>query len=426
MIVAPARALALFRLCTCLAWLLVVDLRVSMQVSVYPRELLIPPGVWRLWIDAVPFSPRVVLGAYALFLAGMTLAITGVRARAGLAIVLIAGGYLVTLPQLFGKISHYNHVLWLTLLLVCSPCADALTLRRRAVEPSPSAAYGLPLQIASVLIGLCYFFPGAWKLVTCGVAWADGHTLRTILWEKWAELGGFAAPLPIDESLFLCRALSAGTIVFELAFLPMLFAGRRARCVLVIAGVLFHAGALAFMRIDFTHLVLGYVAVLPWWPKSIADARVRPEHRRSVIAVSIVGAAIIAGTIRDGVCRGQNWPLGLYPTFEAHPRDHRAVLVARVTMADGTARELTEDMLGDHTLPERARGLCAVILQSDVPEREVRCRALWRVWVGLDSALANAAHVRWIRRIEPLHPDAPGAPPDEVLCEHAGSNTEVR
>src|SRR5262249_50715778 len=102
--------------------------------------------------------------------------------------------YALGIPQLYGKVDHYHHLVWLALLLAASPCADALSLDARGrLTPPRSVRYGFPLRVAWLLIGACYLFPGLAKLGEWRI-WLAPHNLRGLLWVQQLAAGGGINP----------------------------------------------------------------------------------------------------------------------------------------------------------------------------------------------------------------------------------------
>jgi hypothetical protein len=91
-----------------------------------------------------------------------------------------------------------------------------------------------------------------------GFAWADGATLQYYLLER-----GFPSSLWVASSLPLCRVLSWGALLFELAFPVVIFA-RRLRLPLLVAGVLFHVGNYVLLDLAFWPVPATYLLVMPW------------------------------------------------------------------------------------------------------------------------------------------------------------------
>jgi hypothetical protein len=307
-----------------------------------PSALRVPPEGWRA-LGGIPFAPPLVVALLeAAFVVACALAAAGLFTRASTLVAAALGLYLLGLPQSFGKLNHYHHLIWFAVLLAASPCGDAFSLdrrwRRRAeTSPAPGTAYGLPVRIGWILIGLLYLFPGAWKLLVQPAGWLSGEHLVGHLHAKWHELGGFRPPLPIDRWPLACLALSIFTLVFELGFLPLVLF-RRTRALAVGAGLLFHGGTWLAMRISFLPLLACYVVFVPWSallrrlrapaPSGVAEPAVSEISSRSPKAPAVVGTILIAGAATAGVLGFDGWPFAVYPRFHYRPPEVVATLRA--------------------------------------------------------------------------------------------------
>ena len=255
----------------------------------------------------------------------------GASASTALVAALLAV-YVLGIPQLYGKVDHYHHLVWLALLLACSPCADQLAVdaRRRSVPPA-SPRYGFPLRMAWLLIGFCYLFPGLAKLGEWKV-WLSAANLRGLLdLQQWASHGG----LPVPGWMLLPMAV--GTLVFELTFVFAVFSPRLRPWVLV-AGVAFHLGTFATMHILFWNLWICYVAFIDWsrWfgPAGRVDDDAPPRSTQVVAALLVIAVATAGLTFLTAA-----WPFASYPTFVGRfAGSDRAATTQVVAVVDGHPR----------------------------------------------------------------------------------------
>jgi hypothetical protein len=460
----PARDpedLAALRISVSMVMLMVVSARTAAHFSVYPAELCFPPGYFARWIGRIEVQAWWVWAVYAAFVPSAAMAMVGWRSRTSALVMLLTGAMLLSVPQFFGKIVHYNHLVWFAMLLPISPCGDAWSvdawMSRRAArlrgEPIAAipahVAYGVPLRCVVVLLGVIYFFPGLRKVTEIGPEWASAESIINFLHIKWrefdtgmdrwwwqgADAGYAAAWVRVDRVPWLCAAIGWFTIVFELGFLPMAL-WRRTRPLVLIAGLGFHAGIYATMGITIGHVVVGYVALARW--RRVKAMLMRSRATDAAMAdvaagalgrvywpwpAMVVGAMLIAGNIHNGLLRRNDWPLGEYPTFAFKSGPRMAHLEVIATMPDGRERVLSERMLGRYTESSRARGLAGILLADARPSRR-RLMALWEVWKRLDPTLAEAVRVRFERVEIDVHPEAARAAIDRRVlhqqrCEAA-------
>jgi predicted DCC family thiol-disulfide oxidoreductase YuxK len=249
--------------------------------SIHPLEFAALPPRLRvgltdplpLWHVLVP-SPGVMTVALWTLRASCVLAALGLFTRAATIGVVLSGFYVLGLPEMFGQVMHFHHVLWFAALLAASPCGDALgvdavvSALRRAdrgdVEPvRPSIAYSRPLRMTWLVLALVYFFPGLWKSLVGGASWFTSESLANEMRLKWFEAPWFRPLFRADLSPRLLLIAGAGTIAFELGF-AFLVLFRRTRPLVPFAGLGFHNMTRALMNIPFWNLQIVYVTFVPW------------------------------------------------------------------------------------------------------------------------------------------------------------------
>ena len=460
----PARDpedLAALRIGVSMVMLLVVSARTAAHFAVYPAELCFPPGYFARGIGRIEVQAWWVWAVYAVFVPSAAMALVGWRSRTSALVMLVTGTVLLSVPQFFGKIVHYNHLVWFAMLLPISPCGDAWSVDawrgRRAARLRgeviatipPHVAYGVPLRCVVVLLGVIYFFPGLRKVTEIGPEWASAESIINFLHIKWreydsgmdrwwwqaADAGYAAAWVRVDCVPWLCAAIGWFTIVFELGFLPLAL-WRRTRLIVLLAGLGFHAGIYATMGITIGHVVVGYLALVRWRRVTMPmRSRVSYGEVHKVAAsvaarayrpwpAIVVGAMLIAGNIHNGVFRRNDWPLGEYPTFAFRSGPRMAHLEVIAMLPDGRERVLSERMLGRYTESSRARGL-AGILMADVPPSRDRLMAMWEVWKRLDPTLGEAERVRFERVEIEVHPEAAPDPIERRVLYEARCETAI-
>lgn len=228
-----------------------------------PHSLLsVPPGAeWFVSLGLV--RADLARLAQAVVVLACLAAIVGWHSRLACGVAVFAGIYLLGLPELWGKVDHYHHLLWIGAVLAASPCGDALSIDSRGHPiPKRGMAYGLPLRLAWVILGLVYLFPGLWKL-SLGTAWWAGDNLKWHMCQKWFEAGQTIPWLRADHEPLLYRAGGLATVIFEVGFLPLVL-WRRTRYLTLAAGLGFHIMCALTMRIWFWLLPVLYVMFIDW------------------------------------------------------------------------------------------------------------------------------------------------------------------
>jgi len=252
------------------------DLGQLQWFSQLPQEFRILPWGSRWWFfDVIPINEAWVTAAWTGLRAAAWLAMIGLWTRPAAAVAALLAVYVLGIPQLFGKVHHYHHLVWFAALLAASRCGDALSCDaliaawrragRGAIEPPrPSRAYALPIRFVWLLIGVAYFFPGFWKWWAGGVDWIVGDNLKHHLYAQWAR-SNWLPGWRLDQHPLLYQLAALGTIVFELGFLWALLLVPRLRPALAVAGWTFHEGIKQTMKIRlFWTLQVCYVTFVNW------------------------------------------------------------------------------------------------------------------------------------------------------------------
>jgi hypothetical protein len=335
--------LAALRIALAVTILISPELRQAPDFAAGAQALRLAPEGLGWALRHVPIEPELARAAQLLLVLACVAAIFGVAARLALLVVTCSGLYVFGLSQLSGAVIHDMHLLWLSALLAVSPCADALSWHSwRGARARPplmaSLAYGVPVQLARVLLGIVYWFPGFWKLRTSGLAWITSDNLRNQLYWKWYEHGAAPTWLRVDRLPGVLHAAALAVVVFELSFIALIWT-RRGRLWAAAGGVAFHLASQWLMGISFISLMLCYVVLLDW--DAIARASGAPPptaaSTRSTWAAALLGSVLIVSSATQGArAATQAWPIGCYPTFDRVLGDAIADLRIEVVRADGS------------------------------------------------------------------------------------------
>jgi hypothetical protein len=288
----------------------------------------------------VPVSRAIITYIQPVFLIVSITTFLGFFTRASAIIYTLLAFYLYSICQLYGKPVNNHYLFWFPLVLACSNCGQVLSVDAlisrifKGKWPNDEADinYTPAVNASLLLLGIIYFFPGFWKVWTCGLDWALRYNLRNILYTKWLELNGWLPAFRIDESDFLIAAVSLLTIVFELIF--VFWALRRKHNWLLLAGgVLFHCGILYFTQINFTFLLPLYVCLFNWewlakWFKNKEPAPAAAEYSKRVLTrvSSLVLIILVGGNVLVGITKVVSWPLACFPAFDYMVPDKAAVI----------------------------------------------------------------------------------------------------
>jgi predicted DCC family thiol-disulfide oxidoreductase YuxK len=263
--------LAIFRVAVFVGVLSQVHPSETIWFGKVPHELQMAPFGVAWLLPYLPVSKSLMTIAVVLLIAACVTGILGLFTRTSAVLALIGSFYVLGVPEFYGTVEHYHHLLWFLAILAVSRSGDALSVdailkiwkraeKGSATLPPASIVYSLPLRFACLLLGVIYFFPGLWKIRICGFDWAFSENLRYQMYARWMELDGLTPFFRLDLHPWLYKSVALGTLVFELSFIFVIFFPRL-RIVLALVGLGFHFGSGLYMRIPFFDLWICYVAL---------------------------------------------------------------------------------------------------------------------------------------------------------------------
>lgn len=389
--------------------LLIVHYRLSdfLPFARLDPALIVPPKGWALFAAHVPRDPSIVMGTYYLFLGFAVCAVIGLWTRGAAWIAAVIALYLYTIPQLFGKVNHYHHLILFAFLLAAAPCADALSVdalwqvRKNGQPPAPALIptlrHATALKAMTVIIGLIYFFPGAWKLCRAGGTWFTADSMRWQILTQSAGAGPTRLQLWAGQHPTLLVLGAVFTVVFELGFLVTAL-NKNSRPFAVAAGLCFHNLTFVLMHISFYILQFSYVALIDWsalvqfflGKREAARASALPASRNDLRTAAPANALCLAmssvfvlGLLLAGVGHAvESWPIACYPTFDTAPHWQIPVVSIEAHARGGVVyRDVvsTDEVLGTPYVG-RWPAMVAVFTREDMPFSQKRANALVQMW----------------------------------------------
>ena len=196
-----------------------------------------------------------------------------------------------------GKIVHNEVLLVLCLLpLLATPRTSCRAWALRPPRGAESAeakthpgercgiAYGWPIRLAMVIVGLAYLIAGLQKLRYSGLDWVTSDNLRYVLWsasDSQAEPNQLG--LLVADHAALAHLLAGASLALELGFILCL-PFPRLRWILIPSVIGLHVGIRLMMGLDYSAQWLTVLIVFVNWPLVVERIR-RGEWRRPVPAV---------------------------------------------------------------------------------------------------------------------------------------------
>jgi|GEM_PF-1363980 len=302
-----------------------------------PLEFRDAPFGFGWMMPLIPVPEHIGIPLIALFAGSCLAAILGIATRITIPLAAVLTFYCLGLPQSYGKVNHWHHLFWFSVILAASPCADVLSFdawwrHRSALKrgdelavPSRGPAYGRPLRIMWVLLAVAYIGPGFWKLWKSGLDWMTGENLRWLLYWQWYAMD-WIPQVRVDQIPFILDIGAIGTVLFELGFIFAVW-WRQSRWFFIWWGLAFHIGVYLTLRVNFELLMKSYVIFVDWagWLRRVPDERLRswidgtgilPGREQAGRVVGWLGAIMILWNwsfaiigIEDG------WPFSSYPRY---------------------------------------------------------------------------------------------------------------
>jgi hypothetical protein len=149
------------------------------------------------------------------------------------------------------------------------------------------------LNLVIIAMGFVYFGASYVRLVTNGLTWMDGFTLKSFFMMSHFS-DGVELAYTLAKHHYMCMALSVGVIAFELSFLPVFF-WKRTYLLLFAGSLIFHLSILMIMNINFfPYYGFAFVAYLFLPPISVTEDEQLLDYgfskaRRSDLKQIVVG-----------------------------------------------------------------------------------------------------------------------------------------
>jgi len=234
--------------------------------------------IWLFDTFHVPALSAPALSAIqAIWKAALFFAAIGLFTRVAMAVAFVLGTYLMGLPHNFGQTQHFDTlVVFACGALAISRAADAVSMdawiaSRRPVSsfgaPRDDGEYTWPIRFVWVAMAMIFCAAGISKLRHSGLEWIFSDNLGLLLQrqqyhisdgEPWTNWGLWVAQHP-----WIARSFAASAVTIETLF-PLALFSRRARWILVPAGLLFLVGIRALMGPTFEQFMLCYLFWIPW------------------------------------------------------------------------------------------------------------------------------------------------------------------
>lgn len=217
------------------------------------------------------FSPTVLMILEVIWKASLVFSCIGLLTRVSTCVAFVLGSYLLLLPTNFGQQYREELIVIITFGIMAASRAGASLsvdrlLQRKPYQALASGEYTWPLRAVWLTMSLIYFAAGVAKLRHSGLSWTTSDTLSIYLVRLYynaEQLPLLSWGLHLAEQRWLCNALAAATLLWEITF-PLAMFSRIARWILLPISLSMLAGIRLFMGPPFELLALCYVFWIPW------------------------------------------------------------------------------------------------------------------------------------------------------------------
>ena len=285
--------------------------------------------------NVLPLNETIAVFIGVLWWLSALFSLIGLFTNLSIALFALSTFYILGIPQFHGEVNHTHYLIWFSFILACSPCGDAFSIdllrkgQYRYFIPVQSTSYTLPLSFIALLLGIIYFFPGFWKIWSCGLDWGLTDNLQNHLHEKWRQFANWKPIILIDNFPFLYRSAGLSTILIETSFLFLIFFPV-ARPLIAIGGLIFHIFIYIFLNIFFLPLTICYASFLNVkmiLPKTITSNNLStsnaidspPNNDKKkvyIMATKITGIGLLVINTALGFGKiTDSWPFACYPLF---------------------------------------------------------------------------------------------------------------
>ncbi|MDA9121142.1 hypothetical protein N9J52_03810 [Flavobacteriales bacterium] len=228
--------------------------------------------------------------------------------------------YVVTMPNVFGKIWHIQIMIWISWIMALSPCSDVLSIDALLKPVSRDKPYNFYLKIIWLHFGLIYFFAGFYKLWISGFDWALTDSMVNQLRLEWFEHYDKVPTIRIDKYPAFLMFSGLLVIVFELVFWLMIGA-RKLRFIAVIAGLFMHRAIEKFLYISFfSVLEVFYIVFIPWNKLFQIVGLVEKQNYSLVFPFEwklkyVIPVLVLVCNFCFGVLNINSFPFSVYPVY---------------------------------------------------------------------------------------------------------------
>ena len=343
-------ALSLFRIITFSAILIYTEYPVIYEMSALPEQFIHSPLGWSGILSILKPNQNSLNYLIPLFKLSLLLSIVGFRLRFFGIISVILGIWILGIPQFYGKINHYHHLLWFAVIAVFAPSNEVLTVEKNNRKVCNSRTHRYFLQLILFSLYVMYFFPGAWKVIGSGFDWLWGEAAKRQIELQCISLNK-SLPIFIIDNPLVYKFIGLITVFIELTWGYWMLK-KNTRIWMILLTSVFHLSIYFIMDINFWILPIFLLVFLPF--DKIFHSRKYTEtdliNNTTDVASfpSKLWSKWYLGTIIVfGFFHIDTWPFAVYPSF-GNPIENYSWQVSMKVEQSGKTRNV--NLIGDSTL----------------------------------------------------------------------------
>lgn len=363
-------ALSLFRIISFSALLVYTEYPVIYEMSGLPGQLIHSPIGWSGILSFLKPDQNSLHYLIPLFKLSLLLSILGFRLRFFGIVSVILGIWILGIPQFYGKINHYHHLLWFAAIAVFAPSNEVWTVQKnkRKIYNSKTHRYFLQLILFSLYV--MYFFPGAWKVIGSGFDWLWGEAAKRQIELQCISLNK-SLPVFIVENPLVYKFIGLITIIIELTWGYWMLK-KNTRIGMIIVTCIFHLSIYFIMDINFWILPIFLLVFLPFDKLFHSHKKSETVSANNLLATDTTPSTFwskwyLGTIIVFGFFHIDTWPFAVYPSF-GNPIENYSWQVSLRFEQSGKTQNV--NLVGDSTLRQwlpktRLLGLQKQIIGED-------------------------------------------------------------
>ena len=310
-------ALSVFRIVAFGSLLLYTEPEVILKMSKLPVILIDPPLGWSRVLQTITPNFNSVGFLLPIFELCLVMALLGYRVRLFGSVAVLMGVWVLGIPQFYGKINHYHHLLWFGMIASIAPSSEVWSLdARRGIKVVGAYVHRYYLRLILASLFVIYFFAGCWKIIGCGPEFLWGNIARHQIELQAVTLGLQLPKVFIDYPIFY-KLIALLTVIIEI-FWGWWMLQKKSRYWMMAVTVMFHLSILLIMDINFWILPVFLLVFLPYHQffkrvvgedKSV-ETRDPEKFSKNHWSRWYLGIIMVFGFFHI-----DTWPFAVYPSF---------------------------------------------------------------------------------------------------------------